>query len=132
MILDSNVLIEIIQQPESKLNDWLFDQLGQDLRINPIIFSELAPNFAESEQLEGYLGALAIAIEPLTLKECHRAGFAHADYRRRGGERRTILPDFLIGAQAEMRRWPLVTRDRKGFESYFPTLTIIDPLKDHA
>ena len=63
----------------------------------------------------------------LTLEECHRAGQAHSEYRRCGGKRPAILPDFLIGAQAEMRGWPLVTRDRKRFGSYFPDLQIIDP-----
>lgn len=132
MILDSNVLIEIIQQPTSPLNEWLYAQMGKDLRINPIIFAELAPSFAAREQLEGFLATLGIGIEPLTIEACFRAGHAHAAYRRRGGERRTILPDFLIGAQAAERGWTLVTRDRKGFASYFPELTIIDPLEDKA
>jgi predicted nucleic acid-binding protein len=130
MILDSNVLIEIVQRPDSPLNGWLYAHLEHDLRINPIIFAELSPSFARCEDLEGYLASIDIAIEPLALAECHRAGLAHAEYRRRGGERKTILPDFLIGAQAEMRGWPLVTRDRKGFASYFPELQIIDPTED--
>ncbi len=128
MILDSNVLIEIIQQPKSPLNDWLYAQYGQELRINPIIFAELSPNFARCHQLAGYLVELGIDIEPLTLDDCHLAGRAHAVYRRRGGARTTILPDFLIGAQAAARGWTLVTRDRNGFGSYFPDLRVVDPM----
>lgn len=73
---------------------------------------------------------VGVSLERLTLAECHRAGVAFAEYRRRDGKRTTILPDFLIGAQAELRGWPLVTRDRKGFASYFPDLEIIDPTED--
>lgn len=129
MIVDSNVLIEIIQQPASPLNAWLYACSEQDLRINPIIFAELSPSFARCDQLQGYLSSLNVAIEPMTLEDCHRAGLAHAEYRRRGGRRTTILPDFLIGAQAAQRGWTLVTRDRKGFASYFADLTIIDPME---
>jgi len=132
MILDSNVLIEIIQKPSSPLNDWLYEHRSNDLHINPVIFAELAANFAMWEQLAGWLDCANIRIDPLTLAECHRAGLAHVEYRRRGGGRQTILPDFLIGAQAATRGWPLVTRDRKGYASYFPELTIIDPLEDIA
>jgi hypothetical protein len=132
MILDSNVLIEIIQQPSSPLNEWLYEHRSNDLHINPVIFAELAVNFATWQQLAGWLEIAHIAIAPLTLAECHWAGLAHVEYRHRGGGRGTILPGFLIGAQAATRGWPLVTRDRKGFTSYFPELTIIDPLEDHA
>ncbi len=132
MILDSNVLIEIIQQPNSPLNEWLYLRRAGDLRINPIIFAELSPSFAQCDQLSAYLTVAGIQIEPLTLEECFRAGWVHVEYRRRGGERTTILPDFLIGAQAATRGWPLVTRDRKGSASYFPELTIIDPVEDIA
>jgi predicted nucleic acid-binding protein len=131
MILDSNVLIEVIQQPASPINGWLYEHRASDLRINPIIFAELSPSFDNCDQLAAYLDFIGIQIEPLTLEECHRGGRAFAQYRRRGGARTTILPDFLIGAQAAIRGWPLVTRDRKGFASYFPELTIIDPT-DHT
>ncbi|WP_295530611.1 type II toxin-antitoxin system VapC family toxin [Novosphingobium sp. Chol11] len=69
-------------------------------------------------------------ITALTREDAFRPAQAFAEYRRRGGERQAILPDFLIGAQAEIRGWPLVTRDRKGFQSYFPDLQIIDPTED--
>lgn len=130
MIVDSNILIELVHHPRSRISEWLEDaQARCRLHINHLIFAEISPNFATFGDLESFLGDLEIAIEPLTLPECHHAGQAFAEYRRRGGGRETILPDFLIGAQAEMRRWPLVTRDRKGFASYFSELEILDPTK---
>ena len=103
-----------------------------DIRINPIIVAEVAVRFPAFDLLLEACATFNFAIEPLTLIECHRAGQAFAEYRRREGKRTTILPDFLIGAQAEIRGWPLVTRDRKGFASYFPDLKIIDPLEEIA
>jgi len=131
VILDSNVLIALFQREQADL----FDRISRwrrshAIRINLVIYAECAPSFASDDGLRLSLNALGIGIEDLTLPEGFRAGQAYAEYKRRGGEKQTILPDFLIGAQAELRGWPLVTRDRKGFASYFPDLQVIDPTED--
>jgi predicted nucleic acid-binding protein len=48
-------------------------------------------------------------------------------YRRRGGTRRSPLPDFYIGAHAALADLTLLTRDAKSYRSYFPRLRIIAP-----
>lgn len=131
MILDSNILIAVIQDPESREAEWLgLAQLQQVMRCNPIIVAEIATNFTSLDRLESFLRIFELVSEPFSPRDCFRAGQAYLEYKRRGGRRNTILPDFLIGAQAAERGWTLVTRERKGFESYFPDLTILDPLKD--
>ncbi|HEU4820135.1 MAG TPA: type II toxin-antitoxin system VapC family toxin [Qipengyuania sp.] len=133
MILDSNILIEIIQDPGSREAKWLgLAQASQPMRCNPVIVAEIAANFTSLDHLTSFLRTFPLCNEPLSDRDCFRAGQAYLEYKRRGGARETILPDFLIGGQAAERGWTLVTRDRKGFESYFPDLTILDPLKDHA
>ncbi|MEI6642494.1 MAG: PIN domain-containing protein [Novosphingobium sp.] len=113
----------------------MFDRLAEwqalrRIHINLVIFAEVAPSFPDVTELEAALDRLEVMLTAFTREDAFRAGKAYAEYRRRGGERTTILPDFLIGAQAEIRGWPLVTRDRKGFQSYFPGLQIIDPTED--
>lgn len=132
MILDSNVVIDILDPESADIIRETIGRLsdGHSLFVNEIIFAEVSRAYADAAEVEDMLVSIGARLERLTLPECHRAGFAFAEYRRRGGEKTTILPDFLIGAQAEMRRWPLVTRDRKGFASYFPDLTIIDPTEN--
>jgi predicted nucleic acid-binding protein len=131
VILDSNVVLAMIDGgPGSPL----FEQIerrraDRNVFINEVIFAELSPRFLDVTLVMEICEVFALEIEPLTLVECHRAGQAFAEYRRRGGERQSILADFLIGAQAEIRGWPLVTRNRKGFASYFPELDIIDPFE---
>ena len=100
------------------------------LYVNEIIFAEVSRAYVDAAEVNDMLTSIGATLERLTLPECHRAGMAFAEYRRRRGDKATILPDFLIGAQAELRGWPLVTRDRKGFASYFPQLQIIDPTDD--
>ena len=56
-----------------------------------------------------------------------RAGKAFAEYKRRGGPKLYLLSDFLIGAQAEVERAPLVTNNVREFASYFPSVELITP-----
>jgi predicted nucleic acid-binding protein len=55
------------------------------------------------------------------------AGKAFLRYRRRGGARRSPLPDFFIGAHAAVADLTLLTRDARRYRSYFPKLRIIAP-----
>ena len=55
------------------------------------------------------------------------AGKVFLTYRRRGGARRSPLPDFYIGAHAAVRGYRLLTRDRARYATYFPTLDLIAP-----
>jgi predicted nucleic acid-binding protein len=133
LILDSNILIALFQdeQPSlfEKLATW---KQSHDMFINLVIYAEVAPSFSQHDALRLALDGLNLQIVPFTETDAYRAGKAFAEYRRKGLSRTTILPDFLIGAQAATRGWPIVTRDRKGFESYFPEVELIDPHKaDH-
>ena len=131
MILDSNVLIALFQHGQPKLFDRLAEwQALRTIHINLVILAAVAPSCAALAEIGSALDRLDIVLTALNREDAFRAGQAFAEYRRRGGERTAILPDFLIGAQAEIRGWPLVTRDRKGFQSYFPGLQIIDPTED--
>ncbi len=131
MILDSNIMIEILapngdERVKARVADF---QVTHDICINEIIFAEISRPFADADALSRILTTLEIDIERLSLDACFRAGQAFQAYRSAGGGRETILPDFLIGAQAAERGWPLVTSDRKGFARYFPELELIDPLE---
>ncbi len=55
------------------------------------------------------------------------AGKAFLTYRKRGGQRRSPLPDFYIGAHAAVRRYRLLTRDAACYRTYFPTVELISP-----
>ena len=131
MILDSNVMIDLLDPAAPEAIRKCVTGLREfyEPRINEIIFAEIAHGFADQDEVLEMLAATGISLVRLTLPEYHRAGIAFADYRRRGGERTSILPDFMIGAQAVIQGWPLVTRDRKGFASYFPGIELIDPLQ---
>ena len=50
-----------------------------------------------------------------------------ATYRRRGGSKGQVLPEFFIGAHAAVEGWPLLSRDANRFKTYFATLDVIAP-----
>jgi predicted nucleic acid-binding protein len=65
--------------------------------------------------------------EPIPYEAAFLAGKAYLAYRRRGGMRRSPLPDFFIGAHAAVSSYRLLTRDSARYRAYFPTLTLIAP-----
>ncbi len=55
------------------------------------------------------------------------AGKCFQSYRRRGGEKRSPLPDFYIGAHAAVSGLSLLTRDPARYRTYFPKLRLVSP-----
>jgi hypothetical protein len=84
------------------------------------------PRFSRAESLRAALPPMAI-IEEIPLPAAFLAGHAHADYRRAGGTRAAVLPDFLIGAHAAVSRRPLLTRDPRRIATYIPGARLITP-----
>ena len=57
------------------------------------------------------------------------AGTAWTRDRKRGGERRRVAAEFLIGAHALLLAERLLTRDRGFYRTYFPKLEVLDPTR---
>lgn len=135
MIVDSNIVIELLHgngdRAERIFEAYVELRAVGFAAINPVIFAECASGSPSRDSFENRLAELRLAVEPLSNSDAFRAGHAFREYRRKGGPRQAILPDFLIGAQASMHGWPILTRDPKRFSSYFPEVELIDPLRDH-
>ena len=131
MIVDSNVLLDLFNPTDSNSEavyaGFEFLSASQILRTNLIVFAEISPAFATSKDVAKLISSLGISLIELSEDDAFRAGKAFREYRRNGGPRTTILPDFLIGAQASVRGWPVLTRDTRRFATYFPEVELIDP-----
>ena len=73
------------------------------------------------------VATLALAVREIPRSALFLAAKAYAQYRRRGGSKLQVLPDFFIGAHAVVEGWPLLTRDASRFRTYFPTLEVLAP-----
>ena len=97
------------------------------LVINPIIYAEVSVGFERIEELEDVLPADSFRRDPLPWEAAFLAGKCFLRYRRRGGMRRSPLPDFYIGAHAAVAGLPLLTRDPRRYRTYFPQLRLLAP-----
>ena len=130
-LVDTNILLDVNGE-ESEWQAWSRDMMVDaadrgDLIINPIIYAELAVGYANREELDGILGRVRLIREDIPWDAAYAAGHAYISYRRRGGTRSSPLPDFFIGAHAAVRGYTLLTRDRRTYATYFPTLKIVSP-----
>lgn len=96
------------------------------LVLNAVVLAEIAPRFSRLETLRDALPSMTL-IDEIPLAASFLAGQAHANYRRAGGSRGVILPDFLIGAHAAVTDRPLLTRDPRRVATYIPGTTLITP-----
>ncbi len=131
VLVDSNVLLDVFSEDE-RWFDWSSETLAEVaeraiLVVNPIVYAEVSVRFERIEELEMALPADRFAREPLPWEAGFLAGKCYVAYRRRGGERRSPLPDFYIGAHAALRGMTLLTRDSSRYRSYFPRLDLISP-----
>jgi len=130
-LVDSNVILDVLTEDDRWL-DWSADRLSDAARtgmlvINPIIYAEVAVGFERIEDLDDALPAHYYRRHPLPFEAAFLAGQCFLSYRRRGGDRRSPLPDFYIGAHAALAGFTLLTRDARRYRTYFPKLRIVAP-----
>lgn len=97
------------------------------LVINPIIYAEVSVSFQRIEDLDEVVSPGWFRRDPLPWEAAFLAGKCFLVYRRKGGARRSPLPDFYIGAHAAVAGLTLLTRDARRYRSYFPQLNILAP-----
>lgn len=130
-LVDSNVLLDIATD-DRQWSGWSKRALASALDdgivvVNPLVYAEVSVGFDRLEDLDAFLPETAFRREPLPYSAGFLAGKAFMTYRRRGGERRSPLPDFYIGAHAAVAKHRLLTRDATRYRTYFPTVEVLSP-----
>jgi len=131
VLVDSNVLLDVMTEDPAWFA-WSSGALaeaadGARLVINPVIYAEVSVRYSRIEELDAALPRSLFDREALPYEAAFLAGKCFLAYRRRGGEKRSPLPDFLIGAHAAVAGYTLLTRDAARYRSYFPKLALITP-----
>ncbi|MDJ0545715.1 MAG: DNA-binding protein, partial [Microcystis sp. M53601_WE4] len=102
ILVDSNVILDVVTE-DPQWFEWSAQMLTNyaeqgNLVINPIIYAEISIGFNQPEEVEAALPEDFFRRDSLPYAAAFLAGQSFLEYRRRGGERRSPLPDFYIGA----------------------------------
>ena len=129
-VVDSSVLLDVFTD-DPRWGAWSQERLTEAagrgaIVLNPVVLAEVAPRFSRLEALRSALPSMAM-IEDIPVAGAFLAGHAHAAYRRAGGSRTAVLPDFLIGAHAAVSGRPLLTRDPRRVAAHIPGARLIAP-----
>lgn len=128
ILVDSNVILDLLTDDliwfDRSATALSAAAENSPLVINPIVFAEVSIGFTT---VEAALPVWMFRREPLPWAAAFLAGKVFLAYRRRGGVRRSPLPDFFIGAHAAVAGYRLLTRETDRYRSCFPSLVLIVP-----
>jgi predicted nucleic acid-binding protein len=131
ILVDSNVLLDVMTE-DARWFSWSAASIERAadrfrLVVNPVIYAEVSIRYSQIEELEIALSKTMFDREAIPYEAAFLAGKSFVAYRRRGGSKRSPLPDFFIGAHAAVAGYQLLTRDAARYRTYFPKLDLIAP-----
>ena len=131
VMVDSNIILDIASEYPNWFQ-WSSETLAfyadkHMFVINTIIYAEISMGYDKIEEVEAILPTSHFRLMRIPRDAAFYAGKAFLQYRKRGGTKRSPLPDFFIGAHASVLQIPLITRDVSRYRTYFPELTLISP-----
>ncbi|BDA83221.1 DNA-binding protein [Aureimonas sp. SA4125] len=130
-LCDTNILIDLYGESQH-WNAWSRKAVAAARRsgplvINPIVYAEFSIGYTSVEAVDAVLDARVFDLDALPWAAAFDAARAFVAYHRQGGEKRSSLPDFCIGAHAMYRGYRMLTRNPSRYRAYFPDLELISP-----
>lgn len=131
-LVDANVLLDLATG-DPHWAEWSIAaleaaQLQGPLVINDTIYAEISARYDRIEDVDAFLAAAGVEHAAMPRAALFMAAKAFLLYKKSGGTRTGVLPDFFIGAHAAVAGMPLLTRDATRFRTYFPTVDLITPV----
>ena len=137
ILLDTNVLI-YAADPVGPLGEWARNLIedavsGEGAAANAICLAEVCAGDGHPETVAERMRDWGVAILDVPAAAAETCAVAYRRYLERRRHRSdsdapgTPLPDFFIGAHAEVMGWSLATADNARFTTYFPSVPIIAP-----
>jgi hypothetical protein len=131
ILVDTNVLIDVLED-DPQWAEWSVAQLRaqskiHELAINAIVYAELSLAFERAEEVDDAVTRLELKLLEIPRPALFLAGKAFVAYRKAGGTRSNVLPDFFIGAHAAVAGVAILTRDPRRYASSFPKVRLLIP-----
>ena len=139
IFLDTNVLI-YASDPDSPFHRWSVETIVKHVAddgamINPVVLAEICVGAAKPEDAAPAIRAWGIEIMDLPAACAEICARAYNAYRAAKKKTKGLsapampLPDFFIGAHADLLHLPLATADVGRYRTYFPNLKLLTPPK---
>lgn len=94
-----------------------------------MIYAELSVALPTVEALDAMVQRAGFHVLRIPREALFLAGKAFIAYRRSGGVKTGVLPDFFIGAHAAVAGVALLTRDARRYRTHFPKVELISPAR---
>ena len=127
--VDTSVLIPLFD-PQSEHHNWCQEQVTNvdpPLVISDVVYAEVSIGMPSKEATDAAISQFGLERQQYSDEVLFRAGRAFLAYKNAGGPKDSLLPDFFIGAHAEVQGEALLTRDTGKVGTYFPTVQLIAP-----
>lgn len=129
--IDTSVLLDVLlddpRHRMASLDAVRGARAAGPLIVCPVVWAEVVAAVPGEDRLGEMLTAAGITFDPFDESCARKAGRLWSSYRRAGGKRERLIPDFLVGAHALVRGARLLTRDRGFYRTYFRGLRIVQP-----
>ena len=130
-LVDTNVILDVVSADLTWLEWSLRQMAGRSafgrLIINEVVYAEMSARMETEAEVEQALTDLCVDLDRVPARALFLAGKAYRHYRASGGIRTGVLPDFFIGAHAQVADIPILTRDVRRYRTYFPDVPLITP-----
>ena len=137
ILLDTNVVVDALDMKQAH-HAWSKKQIedavvGEGGGISVVTLAELCAGARNPEDVEPEVKRLGIIVHDVPAVVAVVCGKVYRRYltarRDSGGSAppKMPLPDFFIGAQAEVMGWKIATRDQERFQKYFPEVALLTP-----
>lgn len=98
-LVDTNVLLDLVTD-DPVWADWSIEQLelasvSGPLFINDVVYAELSVRYERIEERDAFVDQAGLKFGPFPRAALFLAGKAFTRYRRGGGTRTGVLPDFF-------------------------------------
>ena len=128
--VDTSVLIAIYKG-ETDGKPWL-DLLQEQSRLGrllacEVVVAEFSALARSRKETVAFFEDLGITFDALLPEAALLAGETFHLYRKAGGPREHLIPDFLIGAHAQLQAGQIAAADRGYLRRYFSKLRVLKP-----